>query len=93
MLWMPVQGFPTFTSMKVVLFLLVNLCRCFQKRYVRMHFDALKAVQSGLGNAGAWWMKVDNAKLEEIDMLQEVSEQIEGHTICALGDVVACPML
>ena len=31
-------------------------------------------------------LKVGNAKLEEIDMLQEVTKQIEGHTICALGD-------
>ncbi|GKC87537.1 NADH dehydrogenase [ubiquinone] flavoprotein 1, mitochondrial, partial [Tanacetum coccineum] len=37
-------------------------------------------------------MKVYNAKLEEIDMLQEVSKQIEGHTICALGDAAACPV-
>ncbi|GKC87538.1 hypothetical protein Tco_1148187 [Tanacetum coccineum] len=33
------------------LFLLVHLCRCFQKTYLRMHFDALKAVQSGLETA------------------------------------------
>ncbi|PWA74785.1 hypothetical protein CTI12_AA249300 [Artemisia annua] len=39
------------------------------------------------------WMNVDNAKLKEIGMLQEISQQIEGHTICALGDVAACPVL
>ncbi|WZZ30310.1 hypothetical protein YC2023_013711 [Brassica napus] len=37
-------------------------------------------------------MKVGNAKLEEIDMLQEVTKQIEGHTICALGDAAAWPV-
>ncbi|KAL3346824.1 hypothetical protein AABB24_025325 [Solanum stoloniferum] len=101
---------------------------------VLMDFDALKAVQSGLGTAavivmdkstdvvdaiarlsyfykhescgqctpcreGTGWlwmimerMKVGNAKLEEIDMLQEVTKQIEGHTICALGDAAAWPV-
>ena len=99
-----------------------------------MDFDALKAVQSGLGTAavivmdkstdivdaiarlsyfykhescgqctpcreGTGWlwmimerMKTGNAKLEEIDMLQEVTKQIEGHTICALGDAAAWPV-
>ncbi|CAI0381046.1 unnamed protein product [Linum tenue] len=37
-------------------------------------------------------MKVGDAKLEEIDMLQEVTKQIEGHTICALGDAAAWPV-
>lgn len=32
------------------------------------------------------------ASLEEIDMLEEVSYQIEGHTICALGDAAAWPV-
>ena len=32
------------------------------------------------------------AKPEEIDMLWEVSKQIEGHTICALGDGAAWPV-
>ncbi|XP_031124905.1 NADH dehydrogenase [ubiquinone] flavoprotein 1, mitochondrial [Ipomoea triloba] len=101
---------------------------------VLMDFDALKAVQSGLGTAavivmdkstdivdaiarlsyfykhescgqctpcreGTPWlwmlmerMKVGNAKLEEIDMLHEVTKQIEGHTICALGDAAAWPV-
>lgn len=101
---------------------------------VLMDFDALKAVQSGLGTAavivmdkstdvvdaiarlsyfykhescgqctpcreGSPWLwtmmerlKVGNAKLEEIDMLQEVTKQIEGHTICALGDAAAWPV-
>lgn len=33
-----------------------------------------------------------NAKPEEIDMLWELSKQIEGHTICALGDGAAWPV-
>ena len=33
-----------------------------------------------------------NADLEEIPMLEEVSRQIEGHTICALGDAAAWPV-
>ena len=37
-------------------------------------------------------MKTGNARLEEIDMLWEVTKQIEGHTICALGDAAAWPV-
>jgi len=33
-----------------------------------------------------------NARPEEIDMLWELSKQIEGHTICALGDGAAWPV-
>ncbi|KAG5675534.1 hypothetical protein PVAND_005430 [Polypedilum vanderplanki] len=33
-----------------------------------------------------------NARPEEIDMLWEVSKQIEGHSICALGDGAAWPV-
>merc|ERR1712194_906210 len=33
-----------------------------------------------------------NAKVEEIDMLEELTKQIEGHTICALGDAAAWPV-
>ena len=33
-----------------------------------------------------------NATVEEIDMLDEVTRQIEGHTICALGDAAAWPV-
>ena len=37
-------------------------------------------------------MKKGDARLEEIDMLQELTKQIEGHTICALGDAAAWPV-
>ena len=35
---------------------------------------------------------VGNASIEEIDMLEEVTYQIEGHTICAHGDASAWPI-
>ena len=48
---------------------------------------------------GAGWMMrvmerlVDgSAAVEEIDMLLDVSKQVEGHTICALGDAAAWPI-
>jgi len=48
---------------------------------------------------GTGWMekllgriKVGNADYAEIDMLEELSYQIEGHTICALGDAAAWPV-
>jgi NADH dehydrogenase (ubiquinone) flavoprotein 1 len=33
-----------------------------------------------------------DARLEEVDMLWELTKQIEGHTICALGDAAAWPV-
>ncbi|WP_138380155.1 NADH-quinone oxidoreductase subunit NuoF [Luteithermobacter gelatinilyticus] len=101
---------------------------------VRMDFDSLRDVQSGLGTAavivmdkstdivkaiarlsafykhescgqctpcreGTGWMwrvmerlVTGNAELEEIDMLLDVTKQVEGHTICALGDAAAWPI-
>lgn len=32
------------------------------------------------------------ARVDEIDMIWELSKQIEGHTICALGDAAAWPV-
>jgi len=99
-----------------------------------MDFDALVAVQSGLGTAavivmdkstdvikaiarlsdfyqhescgqctpcreGTGWLAkmmnrfvTGNARPAEIDMIWELSKQIEGHTICALGDAAAWPV-
>merc|ERR1712232_1283602 len=37
-------------------------------------------------------MEVGNADKREIPMLEEISRQIEGHTICALGDAAAWPV-
>ena len=45
-----------------------------------------------------WMMRVmdrlvtGEAEFEEIDMLLDVSTQVEGHTICALGDAAAWPI-
>lgn len=45
-----------------------------------------------------WMMRVmerlvtGEAEVEEIDMLYDVSRQVEGHTICALGDAAAWPI-
>lgn len=37
-------------------------------------------------------MKKGDAKIYEIDQLEELSKQIEGQTICALGDAAAWPV-
>jgi len=45
-----------------------------------------------------WMMRImdrmidGNAKIEEIDQLYSLTKQIEGHTICALGDAAAWPV-
>jgi NADH-quinone oxidoreductase subunit F len=48
---------------------------------------------------GTGWMwrvmerlRTGDAAVEEIDMLYEVTKQVEGHTICALGDAAAWPI-
>ncbi|AUW58446.1 NADH-quinone oxidoreductase subunit F [Sphingobium sp. SCG-1] len=48
---------------------------------------------------GTGWMwrvmerlRTGEAELSEIDMLQELTKQVEGHTICALGDAAAWPI-
>jgi len=37
-------------------------------------------------------MMKGQAEVEEIDMLLDVTKQVEGHTICALGDAAAWPI-
>ncbi len=37
-------------------------------------------------------MTKGDAAIEEIDLLEEVTRQVEGHTICALGDAAAWPI-
>ena len=37
-------------------------------------------------------MVMGNANIEEIDLLEQVTRQVEGHTICALGDAAAWPI-
>jgi len=48
---------------------------------------------------GTGWMwrmmerlREGKADISDIDMLQEVTKQVEGHTICALGDAAAWPI-
>ena len=48
---------------------------------------------------GTGWMwrvmerlRTGDAEVAEIDMLQQVTKQVEGHTICALGDAAAWPI-
>ena len=48
---------------------------------------------------GTGWMwrmmerlRVGQAEISDIDMLHEVTKQVEGHTICALGDAAAWPI-
>ncbi len=102
--------------------------------YVKMDFDSLSEVKSGLGTAavivmnkstdiveaitrlsyfykhescgqctpcreGTGWMyrmmkkMIDgNVEFEDIDKLLNVTKQVEGHTICALGDAAAWPI-
>ena len=37
-------------------------------------------------------MVTGNARIDEIDSLEDVTRQVEGHTICALGDAAAWPI-
>jgi len=37
-------------------------------------------------------MVTGQATIEEIDLLEQVTRQVEGHTICALGDAAAWPI-
>ena len=37
-------------------------------------------------------MRTGDADVSEIDTLYEVTKQVEGHTICALGDAAAWPI-
>jgi NADH-quinone oxidoreductase subunit F len=37
-------------------------------------------------------MRVGDVDVEDIDKLYDVTKQVEGHTICALGDAAAWPI-
>ena len=37
-------------------------------------------------------MAAGQAEMHEIDLLLDVASQVEGHTICALGDAAAWPI-
>ena len=38
------------------------------------------------------WIPGGDAETDEIDVLHDVTKQVEGHTICALGDAAAWPI-
>jgi NADH-quinone oxidoreductase subunit F len=37
-------------------------------------------------------MVTGDAEISEIDQLERITRQVEGHTICALGDAAAWPI-
>ena len=47
---------------------------------------------SGLNSSWHQNMAKGDASVDEIDTLLDVSKQVEGHTICALGDGAAWPV-
>jgi NADH-quinone oxidoreductase subunit F len=56
--------------------------------------DIVKAITPCREGTGWMWRVMErlvkgDAEVEEIDLLLDVSEQVEGHTICALGDAAA----
>ena len=61
-----------------------------------MHESCGQCTPCREGTGWMWRMleriAVGNAAVEEIDLLEEVTRQVEGHTICALGDAAAWPI-
>ena len=75
--------------------------RCMVKSLLRlsyfyMHESCGQCTPCREGTGWMWRvmerMAKGNAQKREIDMLLEVTKQIEGHTICALGDAAAWPI-
>lgn len=64
--------------------------------YFYMHESCGQCTPCREGTGWLWRtmmrMVKGQASVEEIDMLQDVSKQIEGHTICAHGDASAWPI-
>ncbi len=64
--------------------------------YFYMHESCGQCTPCREGTGWMWRimkrMVTGNATLEEIDMLLDISKQIEGHTICAHGDASAWPI-
>jgi len=68
----------------------------------RSHFDGQDVLESGLARPGAvgtgWLNRVlkrilaGQGRSEDLNMLVDVANKIEGHTICALGDAAAWPI-
>lgn len=61
-----------------------------------MHESCGQCTPCREGTGWVWRMMerlvVGDANIEEIDLLEQVTYQIEGHTICALGDAAAWPV-
>ncbi len=61
-----------------------------------MHESCGQCTPCREGTGWLWRMMerlvVGDARVEEIDLLQDVTTEIEGHTICALGDAAAWPV-
>lgn len=61
-----------------------------------MHESCGQCTPCREGTGWMWRMMMrlvtGNAQIEEIDRLLEVTKQVEGHTICALGDAAAWPI-
>ncbi len=61
-----------------------------------MHESCGQCTPCREGTGWLWRMMMrmveGKAKIEEIDLLQDVTKEIEGHTICALGDAAAWPV-
>jgi NADH-quinone oxidoreductase subunit F len=61
-----------------------------------MHESCGQCTPCREGTGWMWRMMMrfvrGDAKIEEIDQLLEITKQVEGHTICALGDAAAWPI-
>lgn len=61
-----------------------------------MHESCGQCTPCSEGTGWMWRMMermvTGDMKVEEIDMLEQVTRQVEGHTICALGDAAAWPI-
>ena len=65
-------------------------------RHFYMHESCGQCTPCREGTGWMWRvmnrMVAGDADVEEIDMLLDVTYQVEGHTICALGDAAAWPI-
>jgi NADH-quinone oxidoreductase subunit F len=61
-----------------------------------MHESCGQCTPCREGTGWLWRMLIrigqGRAEIPEIDLLQDVTKEIEGHTICALGDAAAWPV-
>ena len=67
-----------------------NTTQC--EKYENLNSKNLKIAWNFLLISISLYLVEGNARPSEIDMIEELSRQIEGHTICALGDAAAWPV-